>query len=927
LLATFLSDLLHGYILGFRAKIAALAGTCVLLLGSMATAQSSDDIALLTYPQNGAIQVDPTVQFAWSQISGAQVYYLYIGSAPGLKDVYDSGEITQTTLTVHLAIGTTYYARLYTEINNIWQHAPDVSFATVVPSKLLTPADQAQDLQRTVQFTWTAVPSASTYYLYVGTAPGTKDIIDSGEITATQLTRTFPAGRYYARIYTEISQFWYASPDVSFSVTGGSMLASPVNGAVDVDPYTNFSWQALAGATSYSLSVGTSPGASDVLATGPIAATSYQLGTPLQSNTTYYARLGTFENANWFYSNSSFTTGTGIAHLLSPTNGASNVDPFSKLFWTTVSDAQAYYVYVGSSQGLKDIYDSGEVQATSLAVPSIQANTQYFIRLHTEKNSRWYSLDYIFTTGSGIAQMVYPADRATNVDPALPFQWSSDPRAVGYQISIGTSAGANDIFDSGQISDTSIPVHIAAAGTYYIRLSTIRTDATRFVDSSFTLGDFIAHLINPGNQSLADPLAAFTWTTVPNAGAYYLTIGTSKGLRDVYDSGELSGASIMVSNLVSGHTYFARLYTYRSGFWYSSDSTFLAGKALASLTNPTDGATISPLERFSWSVPDFPVDGYYLVIGTAPGAHDVFDSGALRDTSVMPVGLDFDTTYYATISTLKNNVWYSVTSTFSTFAQSSMPNLSESRSEFYENIKGLTAAVRLMADAATNIAIPGTPLDTLLKQNGLTLASCSHYAQILTEQLATVGIRGRLRSISFTGTKYESHTPLEYYDPFLRKWAAVDPTFGILYFDPITQEGQSVEELQSLVSTNSFAAIHILYVTSLNDTILRQYYLDPLTLYLNVIPPDQDRLGSIQHSPLQFLKEVPIQETIGISDTYIYSFGNASEQMQVNEAGTPLVFTPIDETPFSRAVVLGDSWSLVSAPIDLKAYTLIRPVF
>src|SRR5262249_54407197 len=150
-------------------------------------------------------------------------------------------------------------------------------------------------------------------------------------------------------------------------------------------------------------------------------------------------------------SNSSFTTSTGIAHLLSPTDGAVNIDPFSKLNWNAVSDAQTYYVYVGSAQGLKDLYDSGEIAGTSRAIPSIQPNTQYFIRLFTEKNSQWYFSDSAFTTGTAIAQMIYPADRAANIDPALPFQWSSDPRALAYYIDVGTTPGADDIYDSGEV--------------------------------------------------------------------------------------------------------------------------------------------------------------------------------------------------------------------------------------------------------------------------------------------------------------------------------------------------------------------------------------------------------------------------------------------------------------------------------------------
>src|SRR2546430_10624008 len=112
-----------------RIRHASFVLTFLLLQAIAASAQSSL-VATVTSPQDTATQVDPTVQFTWTGVPGAQAYYLYVGSAAGLKDAYDSGEIASTALTVRLALGTKYYVRLYTKINNGWQYAPDISFTT-----------------------------------------------------------------------------------------------------------------------------------------------------------------------------------------------------------------------------------------------------------------------------------------------------------------------------------------------------------------------------------------------------------------------------------------------------------------------------------------------------------------------------------------------------------------------------------------------------------------------------------------------------------------------------------------------------------------------------------------------------------------------------------------------------------------------------
>lgn len=997
----------------------AIVFTGVWILAAASQAQTSPSTATLTYPQNGATQVTPNVQFSWIPVSGAQAYYLYVGSAPGLKNSYDSGETKNTSALVSLSIGTTYYARLYTETNNTWYAAADVVFTTVTPSVLLSPSNQAIGLPNLLSFSWTAIPgssgyylyvgrtpgakdvidsgaikttqitkgltggtfyarlytlinaqwyastdisfsvvapptpstitapnngstlfntlpvtfswtpiqNATAYYLYVGTAPGAKDVINSGELQGTQLSRTLPVGTYYARIYSEIAQVWYASSDISLSVIGSSVLSFPPNNASNVDPYTSFAWQVFPGATAYSLSIGTAPGASDVLASGSINSTSFQVSAPLQANTSFYATLGTLENGSWVYTNSAFTTGTGIAHLLSPTDGATEVDPFSRLSWSVVKDAQAYYVYVGSAEGAKDVYDSGEVQTTALAVPDLKPMTKYFVRLYTEKQFQWYSGDYSFTTGSGIAHMVYPSDGARNVDPAIPFTWSIDPLALSYYLIVGTSPGANDVYDGGEVVGTSAVVPVSLPRTYYIRLSTHRADGWHFNDSSFTLGDYVAHLLVPSDQGVADSYAPFTWTGLADASKYYLYVGTAVGANDVFDSGELSSTSVVVQNLIQGKSYFARLFTLRSGVWDYADTTFVAGTGLATLVNPADGVSISPFQTFSWTTPDGGADAYLLKIGRSPSTADVFYSGPVQQTSIVVPGLDFASTYYVTLLTLKANVWRSYSSTFFTLDQKTIPDINQVRATFYSNVAQATAAVRAMADPNTNIAVSGTPLDIYLRENNLSLASCFQYALVLQNQLMLSGIQSRLRGITLTGTSFESHTPLEYYDPFNRKWSVADPTFGLLYFDSATQVGQSVEEIQSLVAANAFADIKFDYVTPLGGSALRSYYMDPMTLYLNVIPPDQKTLTAVQNSPLQFLEEVPPSIAVGQQGTYLFSFGDSSEQAQITSGDGGILATPIDGTSFSKAFFLASDWTLDSAPADLKIYIFVRPVF
>src|SRR3989442_3852429 len=52
---------------------------------------------------------------------------------------------------------------------------------------------------------------------------------------------------------------------------------------------------------------------------------------------------------------------SGAAQLITPAPGASGVDPFQAFTWNSVLGAQVYYIYVGTSPGQTDIYNSSEI--------------------------------------------------------------------------------------------------------------------------------------------------------------------------------------------------------------------------------------------------------------------------------------------------------------------------------------------------------------------------------------------------------------------------------------------------------------------------------------------------------------------------------------------------------------------------------------
>lgn len=91
------------------------------------------DICSLTYPAPGcAIEHDEPEAFTWSLTPGVERVYLYVGTAPGLKDIIDTGELPPVPCAYSapaLPRDVKLFARLYSKVAGQWLPSADVPFA------------------------------------------------------------------------------------------------------------------------------------------------------------------------------------------------------------------------------------------------------------------------------------------------------------------------------------------------------------------------------------------------------------------------------------------------------------------------------------------------------------------------------------------------------------------------------------------------------------------------------------------------------------------------------------------------------------------------------------------------------------------------------------------------------------------------------
>src|SRR5579859_2700193 len=281
-----------------------------------------DTSTTVTFPSNGSADVDLMTTVSWKAQPLADVYFLYVGSQPGLADVYATGEVTTTSarLPVLRAVAQ-YYLRIWTRSAGVWAYN-DSTFTTGKGLAYLQyPADGATNVPPQAQFQWNPAASISYYYLTIGSAPDLEDIYISRKTktNSVQPIGLLPAHTYYAHMYTVRNGVWVHTDTTFATEDPAAVLTYPYDGEDGIDSYFPFKWTLMPKASQYILWIGTSLGASDVFS-GSNNGNSIQVP-QLADDQTYFARIWTLDDAGWHAVDSTFSTGGQRARLLQPLDG------------------------------------------------------------------------------------------------------------------------------------------------------------------------------------------------------------------------------------------------------------------------------------------------------------------------------------------------------------------------------------------------------------------------------------------------------------------------------------------------------------------------------------------------------------------------------------------------------------------------------
>jgi hypothetical protein len=285
----------------------------VALTGTGATASAQN----FTYPLDGQAGVDTSRPFTWSAAPSANYYDVYIGTALGAFDLADSGVLQASQLSYavpSLPAGPTLYAKIWSYINGTWT-GQSITFTASAPRPTIFtyPTEAQTGVDTSKPFSWSSVPTANYYDLYIGTTVGGYDLADSGVLPANQLSYTvaaLPTGpTLYAKIWVYANNVW-TGQSISFTTAlpKTAVFTYPVDGQTAVDTTRPFTWSTSPTASYYDLMIGTTPGGADLVNSGVVPPNQSSFVVPaLPAGQTLYGRIWTYVNGAWVSQSVTFT--------------------------------------------------------------------------------------------------------------------------------------------------------------------------------------------------------------------------------------------------------------------------------------------------------------------------------------------------------------------------------------------------------------------------------------------------------------------------------------------------------------------------------------------------------------------------------------------------------------------------------------------
>jgi hypothetical protein len=187
------------------------------------TTGSPESFAYVTTPKDELVNVAYTLSVTSNTVPDATNYTIELNTSPSFSNIGIVKSGVGKTKSFSLAYNTTYYTRVYTDLNEgVWGNT--TSFTTGNPLSLAfvkSPRDGGTGVPTTVAVTSNSVPGATSYTIELNTAPdftGTS-FVQTGSSAKRNFTGLALNTTYFTRVQTNVMPGEWGTTSTSFTTT------------------------------------------------------------------------------------------------------------------------------------------------------------------------------------------------------------------------------------------------------------------------------------------------------------------------------------------------------------------------------------------------------------------------------------------------------------------------------------------------------------------------------------------------------------------------------------------------------------------------------------------------------------------------------------------------------------------------------------
>jgi hypothetical protein len=141
-------------------------------------------------------------------------------------------------------------------------------------------------------------------------------------------------------------------------------------------------------------------GSSNLYNSGNVTATSETVSNLPNNDSTVYVRLYSLINGAWQYTDYTYVSAGAAtqAALTAPPLNSQFTSTTETFTWNPGNTATHFELYLGTSTGSSDLYNSGNVTVTTETVNGLPSNGEnIYARLYSLINGAWQYTDYTYT--------------------------------------------------------------------------------------------------------------------------------------------------------------------------------------------------------------------------------------------------------------------------------------------------------------------------------------------------------------------------------------------------------------------------------------------------------------------------------------------------------------------------------------------------